>query len=258
MHRNLAPRRGFGPLMRSLLTALTALLACALLPAAAQARVVVVATGDASATLVDVRTNAVVAKVGVPGRSRAVTASPNGDRAYVAAGNRVVAIDLAARRVAGGANLPSAASALAVSPDGMRLYAARGRAIAVLDAAGPALRGSISLPGKPRSLAASQDGTRAIAVLAGSKVTLVDLVAGRAIRTLRVSGAAGADFDNAGRAWISGQVMPASKKKAKKKKAKSSAVVRPGGRLVPLTLATATLGPAVGLGTTGGGGGVAI
>jgi DNA-binding beta-propeller fold protein YncE len=244
---------------RLLLAALCALL---LPPAAAQARVVVVAGGDPRATLVDVRTNAIVAQPGVPGRARAAAASPDGSRAYVAGGRAVVAIDLMTRRPAGSALLGSTATGLATSPDGARLYALQRESIAVLDAAGPSLLGSISLPRPSLSLAISPDGTRALAVMRGGTVALVDLVAGRVIRRLSVAGATDADFDLTGRGWISSQIGPEPRRKEpkarKKRRAPRSAAVRPGGRLVPLDPVAARLGAAVPLGDTGGGGGVAV
>jgi DNA-binding beta-propeller fold protein YncE len=84
--------------MRRFAKVLPMLLAAALLaPAAASARVVLVATGDGAATLTDVATNQVVARIPVGGRSRAAVAAPDGSRGYVAAGTRVLGIDLANR-----------------------------------------------------------------------------------------------------------------------------------------------------------------
>ena len=79
--------------MRQLTPVLAFLAALAVVPAA-QARVVLVATGDGTATLTDVATNQVVARVPVGGRSRAAAAAPDGSRGYIAAGMR--------RRVIGG------------------------------------------------------------------------------------------------------------------------------------------------------------
>ena len=106
-----------------------------LAPAAAHARVVVVASGDSSATLVDVRTNAVASRVGMPGRTRAVAASPDGARAYVAAGRSVVWLDLGARIREAAVRLSSTPMALAASRDGTRVYAARRNSLDVLDVA---------------------------------------------------------------------------------------------------------------------------
>src|SRR5215213_10780329 len=121
--------------MRRLAPILIVLAAALLAPAVAHARVVVVATGDGTAALSDVATNQVVARVPVGGRSRAAVAAPDGSRGYVAAGRRVLAIDLATRIPVGAATLRGTATALAVSGDGARLYVGRTRAIDVVDAA---------------------------------------------------------------------------------------------------------------------------
>src|SRR4051794_19876626 len=172
--------------MRRFATVLPVLLLFALLaPAGAHARVVLVATGDGTATLTDVATNQVVARVPVGGRTRAAVAAPDGSRGHVAAGARpaagrappapdgsrgsvaggarVVGIDLATRLPVGEAALPGTPTALAVSADGLRLYAARPGALDVIDAPTFAVRGSIRLPrdSKPTSLAVSSDGARA-------------------------------------------------------------------------------------------------
>src|SRR6476659_9761313 len=118
--------------MRRLL--LASLAAVLTLPAAAGARVIIVASGDGAATLTDVTTNKVVARIGVGGRTRAAAAAPDGSRGFVAAGNRVVAIDLATRTVVGSATVGGTVAALAVSRDGQRLYASRRGALDVIDA----------------------------------------------------------------------------------------------------------------------------
>ena len=76
-----------------------------LAPAAAQARVVVIAADRPEAALLDVGTNTVTARVALPGRARAVATTADGSRAYVAAGRGVTAIDLGTRAVAGRAAL---------------------------------------------------------------------------------------------------------------------------------------------------------
>ena len=58
--------------MRPVLIFALVLLCCP----AAEARVVVVATGGSQAALIDTRTNAVVGQVPVPGSARAVAAAP--------------------------------------------------------------------------------------------------------------------------------------------------------------------------------------
>src|SRR3954463_9425464 len=111
--------------MRRFATLAPALIAVALLaPAAASARVVLVATGDGAATLTDVVTNQIVARIPVGGRSRAAVAAPDGSRGYVAAGTRVLGIDLATRLPVGAANLAGAAGA----PAGRRARARPRRA----------------------------------------------------------------------------------------------------------------------------------
>src|SRR5215218_10560927 len=105
------------------LAPILAVLAAFLAPAAAHARVVVVATGDGTAALTDVTTNQVVARVPVGGRSRAAVAAPDGSRGYVAAGTRVLGIDLTTRLPVGATAIPGTPTALAVSADGLRLYA---------------------------------------------------------------------------------------------------------------------------------------
>src|SRR3954464_10997160 len=78
-------RTSYRSSMRHAATVLPALVAAALLaPAAPPARVVLVATGDGAATLTDVATNQVVARIPVGGRTRATAAAPDGSRGYVA------------------------------------------------------------------------------------------------------------------------------------------------------------------------------
>src|SRR4051812_11380799 len=88
--------------MRRFATLLPALLAAALLaPAAASARVVLVATGDGAATLTDVATNQVAARIPLGGRTRATAPAPDGPRRYGGGGGRVVAIPLSTPRSTG-------------------------------------------------------------------------------------------------------------------------------------------------------------
>ena len=103
------------PSMRQLTSVLAVLAALARLgPRRARARVVV-ASGDGAATLTDVTTNKVVARIPVGARSRAAAVAPDGTRGYVAAGRRVVAIDLATRAIAAGVNAGGGVTALAAS-----------------------------------------------------------------------------------------------------------------------------------------------
>src|SRR3954453_12834446 len=109
--------------MRRFATIAPAPIAAALLaPSAASARVVLVATGDGAATLTDVATNQVVARIPVGGRTRATAGAPDGARAYVAGAVRGFRIEFPPRQPVGAATLAGASSALAVSADGLRLY----------------------------------------------------------------------------------------------------------------------------------------
>ncbi|HKE79358.1 MAG TPA: hypothetical protein VKB54_08625, partial [Solirubrobacteraceae bacterium] len=159
------------------LAPIAVLLAALVLAPAAGARVVVVASGDGAATLTDVNTNQVVARVPVGGRSRAVAAAPDGTRAYVAAGTRVVAVDLGARTVAGATPVPGTPTAVAASSDGQRVYAARPGGLDVIDAPTMTLKASITLGrrARPTSLAVAHDGTIAAVTLDSKHVAIVDL-----------------------------------------------------------------------------------
>src|SRR4051794_3443038 len=174
--------------MRRLVPVLT-LLATLGLPAAASARVVVVATGTGTAALTDVTTNRVVASVPVGGRSRAAAAAPDGSRGYVAAGRRVLGIDLATRLPVGAATVAGTATGVAVAPDGLRLFAGRPGAIDVIDAATFGVVASIALPrsATPTSIAISGDGTRLAAVVDRRHVAIVSLVNLRLIRRVQVT-----------------------------------------------------------------------
>src|SRR4051794_29095042 len=90
--RNLEGFPGVREAMRrpaALLPALLLLAAIAAAAPAAHARVMLVATGQATATLLDVQSGALVARVPVPGGTRAVAVAPDGVRGYVTAGARV-------------------------------------------------------------------------------------------------------------------------------------------------------------------------
>src|SRR6478672_2106618 len=178
---------------RLLLASLAALL---VLPAGAGARVVIVAGGDGAATLTDVTTNRVVARIALGGRTRAAAAAPDGSRGFVASGNRVVAIDLATRAVVGSATVGGPVTALAVSRDGQRLYAARRGALDVIDAGAMVARARIDLGARASgaALAVSGDATRALVVLDAKSVGVVDLVRFQLHRRIKLPGATGAAF----------------------------------------------------------------
>jgi len=91
------------------------LLAALAAPAAAQARVAVVATGGPDAAFVDVNTRQIVGTLTMPGATQAVAAAPDGGRAYVGADGYVVGIDLASRTPVATVGLPGPVGALAVT-----------------------------------------------------------------------------------------------------------------------------------------------
>ena len=194
--------------MRRITTVLSALVAAAALlaPAAAHARVVLVATGDGAATLTDVATNQIVTRIPVGGRSRAVVAAPDGSRGYVAAGTRVLGIDLATRLPVGAANLSGTPGALAVSADGRRIYAARPGALDVIDSATFGVLASIALPRRsnPTSLAVSGDGTRAAVVIDRRHVAIASLERFALIKRVEVTAPGAVAFAPGQRdVWVS-------------------------------------------------------
>ena len=180
-----------------------ALLLLALVPAAAQARVLVIAASD-GAQLTDIATNAVVARLPL-GPARAAVAAPDGSTGFVAAGDRIAAVDLA-----GGATravIPAGGTLtdLAISTDGTRLYAARRGALLVVDPGSLAVRGAVGLGrATPRALAVSADGTLAAAVLDARHVGIVSLSSGRLVRRVAVRRPSGVAFAPSGtNVWVS-------------------------------------------------------
>jgi len=104
---------------------LAALLAL-LLAGSASARVIVVADGGPSASLLDVRTNALAGRLtSLPGPARAVAAAPDGSRAFLGTGDQVLAVDLTTRLPSAATRVGGRVTALAVAPDGARVYASR-------------------------------------------------------------------------------------------------------------------------------------
>jgi hypothetical protein len=128
-----------------LLSLLAAVAIAAALPAAASARVVLVASGDTFATLTDVTTNRVTAGCRCPAARARRRSRPDGARGYVAADATLAALDLAAGQAVALLVLPGRPTALAISADGLRLYAARRGAVDVVDTTTFALVGSIAL-----------------------------------------------------------------------------------------------------------------
>src|SRR3954451_23134737 len=105
-HRNLGPGAWVVSMMRpSPVLPMLVLLVALLCATPAQARVMLAATGEPVATLLDVQSGALVARVPVAGAARAVAIAPDGVRGYVAAGAGVAALDLNARARVGDVQL---------------------------------------------------------------------------------------------------------------------------------------------------------
>ncbi len=146
---------------------------------AAHARVAVVATGDERPAITAFGGTEVVARPDVGGATRAVTASPDGARAFVAADRRVVRIDLTTNEAAGGTvDLGSNVVHLDISGDGGRIFAARRGAIDIIDAATLQRIDTVDVDGyRYGPFAVSNDGTIAALGLERDLV-LYDLAAG--------------------------------------------------------------------------------
>ena len=222
------------------LLAFAAAAALALLaPALADARVVLVATGDGAATLVGVSSGKVETRIPAGGRTRGAAVAPDGRRGFVAAGNGITAVDLDERRVAGRLALPGTVTALALADNGMRLVAVRRGALDVVDPATLAVVRSVPLGrSAPRAVAVSADAAKAVVVLDRRRIAVVDVLGGGVARR-RLSGATGVAFGPSG---LVAQV---------------ASVTRAGARLVAVDAATARLGRTIRM-TRGPGGGVAI
>jgi DNA-binding beta-propeller fold protein YncE len=174
----------------TLLSLLLSMATAAALAAPAHARVLLVAAGDANATLVDVSSGRLVARVAVPGRARAVAVAPDGVRGYVAAGAGVAAIDLNGRVTAGDLQLTGTPTALAIGANGARLAAARKGALDIIDPVGLTVMRSADLGAqarRPIAVAVSADSTKAVVALDGKRIAIVDLLGG-GVRRIKLPG----------------------------------------------------------------------
>ena len=168
-----------------------------------------------------------------------MSVTPDGGRAFVAAGITVSAIDLNSRLGAGSILMQGTPLAVAVSPDGNTVYAARKGAIETIDVPAMIRTGERALSGTPIALAVT--ATRAIEVQQGGKVAIVDLTTGRLVRRIKLDGAAGVALDKHGRAWVSATTPRKGKRKA-------------ASRIVRIEPASGAISGSVALGTDGGGG----
>jgi Ca2+-binding RTX toxin-like protein len=172
---------------------------------AASARVVLVATGTPELDLLGSPGNEIVARLALPGPSRAVAVSRDGTRGYVSAGGEVVAVDVNARTEAGRSVLglgPPQISALALSPGGDTLYAVRGTQLLVLDSQTLAQRAVVELRGVGTDLSVSSDGALAAVVLSSGRVAEVALGTNRLLRLVRLKGATGVAVAGNGMTYV--------------------------------------------------------
>jgi len=166
-------------------------LACA---AAASARVTLVATGAPELVFLGIPDNEVVARLALPGPSRAVAITRDGRRGYVTAGGEVVAVDVNTRLERARSVLglgPPEISDIKLSPGGETLYAVRGTQLVVLDAQTLASRGLIDLRGSGGALAVANDGGLAAVALRSGRVAMVQLGTNRLLRLVKLKGAFG-------------------------------------------------------------------
>ncbi len=170
---------------------------------AASARVTLVATGTSELSFIDVSTSDVAGRLALPGPSRALAISRDGQRGFVAAGNEVVAVDVNARAELARSTLGAPAiSDLELSPVGTSLYVVQGRRLAVLDPQTLVLRSSIALNGDGTRIAIDGVGQRAAVVLANGRVAMLGLTGDGLLRHVKVKGAVGVAIDRDGRTLV--------------------------------------------------------
>jgi Ca2+-binding RTX toxin-like protein len=194
--------RGFLP---GAVTLLAVVLALGAAPAA-QARVTLVATGTPELTFLGIPGNQVVARLALPGASRAVAISRDGARGYVSAGGEVVKVDVNTRLETGRSALgpgPPEISDLALSPGGETLYAVRGTQLLVLDAQTLAQRAAIELHGEGVQLAVANNGRAAAVTLLTGRVAMLALDENRLLRLVKLKDATGVAIADSGLTFVS-------------------------------------------------------
>ena len=212
-------------MVRRLLPGAAMLLALALASApAASARVTLVATGTPELVFLGIPRNEVVARLALPGASRAVAITRDGTRGYVTAGGEVVAVDVNTRleltRSALGPGPPEI-SDIELSPGGETLYVVRGTQLLVLDAQTLASRGVIELRGLGGALAISNDGGLAAVALASGRVAMVELGTNKLLRLVKLKGALGVAIADGGVTYVSARgrlrVIPRGQRRPRKR-----------------------------------------
>lgn len=187
-----------------------ALVACAIaatlagaMAAKAEARIILLASGDGNVTLTDTATNRVTARLPVGGVTIGAAITPDGNRGIVASGRRVHGIDIPGRSIAGSATLPAPVRAITMTRDGTRVLAAVPGGIYILDVGTLTQIGAVSLNGgRPTAIAVAPDGRRAAVALRGGRLGLVDLVGSRLSRRARTGELGAVAFSPTGQLWV--------------------------------------------------------
>src|SRR4051794_10777136 len=162
----------------SLPGSVVALVLALVLAPAAGARVTLVATGTPELVYLGIPRNEVVARLALPGPSRAVAITRDGTRGYVTAGGEVVVVDVNSRQETGRSTLgpgPAEIADIELSPGGETLYAVRGTQLLALDAQTLVQRAAIELRGAGGALAVASNGGLAAVALASGRVAMVGL-----------------------------------------------------------------------------------
>ncbi|HWI08560.1 MAG TPA: calcium-binding protein, partial [Solirubrobacteraceae bacterium] len=183
---------------------------------AAPGRALLVAGGTPELALVELSAGTVVARIPMPAPVAGVSTSPSGGRGYAAAGNTLVEIDIDRRAETRRVALPGAPVSQLVTARDRRLLALQGDRVTIVDPAALAPTATIALGAAGQQLSAGRAASRAAVVLAGGRVAILALDEGRVLRTVRVSAAAGAAIDGAGRTFVTAgrflRVIPAGRR----------------------------------------------
>ncbi len=199
------------------------LLALAVAPAAS-ARVALVATGTPEAVFIGIPRNEVVARLALPGPSRAVAVSRDGNRGYVSAGSEIVALDVNHRSETGrsnwGAGQPEIID-LELARSGDVLYAVRGSQLLALDPLTLGQRAVVELGAVARQLAVAPDGATAAVALRGGRVAMLSLRGGRLLRHVALQGAVGVAISDSGMTYVTARrrlrLIAAGQRRARKR-----------------------------------------
>ncbi len=186
------------------MTLLVLALVLAVAPAA-HARVTLVATGTPELAFLGIPGNEVVARLALPGPSRAVAVSRDGARGYVSAGGEVVRVDVNTRLETGRSALgigPPEISDIELSPAGETLYAVRGAQLLVLDAQTLVPRLVLELRGEGAQLAVASNGRAGAVTLRTGRVAMLALDENRLLRLIKLKDATGVAIADNGQTFV--------------------------------------------------------